>query len=158
MDKMTNHKIVAIASKGGHWMQLQRISSQLQQYYNIVYISTVDYSATLPADANFNVINDFSRWNLWKVLPTFWQIWKIIRRERPKAIITTGAAPGLVAILIGRLYRMRTIWIDSIANAAELSGSGKIARKIAHHVFTQWSHLADQRVEYHGNALGLKEK
>lgn len=112
----------------------------------------------LPENSKLNVVTDFSRWNCWKVLPTFWQIWNIIRNECPDAVITTGAAPGLVAILAGRLCRIKTIWIDSIANAAELSGSGRIARKFAHHVFTQWPHLADSRVEYHGNTFGLKEK
>lgn len=158
MDNLTNHKIIAIASKGGHWTQLQRITEQLKQFYNIVYISTVDYSTMLHENANLNIVTDFSRWDCWKILPTFWQIVKIIRRERPNAIITTGAAPGLVAILAGRIFKIKTIWIDSIANAAELSGSGRIARKIAHHIFTQWPHLADERVEYHGNTFGLKQK
>lgn len=158
MDKMTNHKILAIASKGGHWTELRRITDQLSKFYNIVYISTVDYSAMLPAGSNFSIVTDFSRWDCWKILPTFWQIAKIIKRDKPEAIITTGAAPGLVAILAGRLFGVKTIWVDSIANAAELSGSGRVARKIAHHIFTQWPHLADSRVEYHGNTFGLSEK
>ena len=158
MDKLTNHKIIAIASKGGHWTELERITSQLSDVYNIVYVSTIDYTPMMPSGTNFNTVTDFSRCDCWKILPTFWQIRNIIKRERPDAIITTGAAPGLVAILAGKLFRIKTIWIDSIANAAELSGSGRIARKFATHIFTQWPHLADERVEYHGNTFGLKEK
>ncbi len=158
MDNLTNHKILAIASKGGHWMELQRITDQLSKFYNMVYISTVDYTTLLPQNANFSIVTDFSRWDCWKILPTFWQMIKIIKRERPDAVITTGAAPGLVAILVARMFKIKTIWVDSIANAAELSGSGRIARKFATHIFTQWPHLADSRVEYHGNTFGFKEK
>jgi UDP-N-acetylglucosamine:LPS N-acetylglucosamine transferase len=62
-------------------------------------------------------------------------------RMRPDVIISTGAAPGLFAILFGRLVGARTIWIDSIANAERLSLSGQIACKVAHVTLTQWPHL-----------------
>lgn len=157
MDKNTNHKVLAVASKGGHWMQLLRICGELEKSHNIVYISTDRVESMLPEGATLHVVNDFNRWNAWKLLPTFWQIWKVVGREKPRAIITTGAAPGLVAILAGRLRGVRTLWVDSIANAAELSGSGRVARRLAHRIFTQWPHLAHGRVEYHGNALGLNQ-
>lgn len=158
MDKMTNHKILAVASKGGHLMELLRICSELKKRSNIVYISTDNVQPLLPQGATLHVVNDFNRWNAWRILPTFWQIWKAVGREKPRAIITTGAAPGLVAVAVGRLRGVRTVWVDSIANAAELSGSGKMARRLANRIFTQWPHLADARVEYHGNILGLKQE
>ena len=72
---------------------------------------------------------------------------------RPGVIITTGAAPGLMGIIIGRIFGAKTIWIDSIANVEKLSLSGRIAVKIADRVYTQWSHLSTNRVVYSGNLL-----
>lgn len=155
MDKNTNHKVLAVASKGGHWTELQRITNELAKRYNVAYVSTIDLHSLLPAGASLHVVTDFSRWNAWKVFQTFWQMWRTVSREKPRAIITTGAAPGLVAIAVGRLRGVKTVWVDSIANAAELSGSGKVARRLAHHIFTQWPRLADNRVEYHGNVIGI---
>jgi hypothetical protein len=66
----------------------------------------------------------------------------VMLRVRPDAVITTGAAPGYFAIRLGRLFGARTVWIDSIANAEEMSLSGQ---KVRHHAdlwLTQWEHLA----------------
>ena len=63
-------------------------------------------------------------------------------RVRPDAVITTGAAPGYFALRLGRLFGARTIWIDSMANAEELSLSGQKARRHADLWLTQWEHLA----------------
>lgn len=70
------------------------------------------------------------------------QIAVLVLRLRPQAVISTGAAPGLVALLVGKLLGARTIWIDSVANANQLSLSGRLARGIADLWLTQWEHLA----------------
>ena len=66
----------------------------------------------------------------------------MLLRERPDVVVSTGAAPGFLALRLGKLLRARTIWVDSIANAEELSLSG---RRIGPHAdlwLTQWEPLA----------------
>ncbi len=78
----------------------------------------------------------------------------LVRRERPEVVISTGAAPGFFCILWGKIYGARTLWIDSIANAEELSLSGRLASRIADRCLTQWQHLADgDRVHFAGAVL-----
>ncbi|MEM7422224.1 MAG: UDP-N-acetylglucosamine--LPS N-acetylglucosamine transferase [Pseudomonadota bacterium] len=67
--------------------------------------------------------------------------WLLIRHH-PDVVVTTGAAPGYFAIRMGRLFGISTIWIDSIANAGELSLSGKRAGPHADLWLTQWKHLS----------------
>ena len=58
-------------------------------------------------------------------------------------MVSTGAAPGLVALALAKLMLgSRTIWIDSIANSERLSLSGRLARPVADAWLTQWAHLA----------------
>ncbi|EDY80443.1 hypothetical protein VDG1235_57 [Verrucomicrobiia bacterium DG1235] len=79
----------------------------------------------------------------------------LILRERPDTIVTTGAAPGYFAIRIGKLLNKRTIWVDSIANAEELSMSGTKAGKHADLWLTQWAHLEKPAgPKFAGNVLG----
>ena len=66
----------------------------------------------------------------------------IVAKERPDYVISTGAAPGYMSILFGRLFGAQTIWVDSIANVDRLSMSGKWAGKIANLWLTQWPQLA----------------
>jgi UDP-N-acetylglucosamine:LPS N-acetylglucosamine transferase len=72
-------------------------------------------------------------------------LFKIIRYERPNFIISTGAAPGVIALAVGKLFGARTIWLDSIANTEKLSLSGKIAGKFVDLWLTQWEHLSSDR-------------
>jgi UDP-N-acetylglucosamine:LPS N-acetylglucosamine transferase len=64
-------------------------------------------------------------------------------RHRPHVVISTGALPGVIALALGRLLGARTIWIDSIANAEEMSMSGRLARRVAHLWLSQWPHVAE---------------
>lgn len=75
--------------------------------------------------------------------------------ERPDVVVTTGAAPGYLAIRLGKLLGARTIWIDSVANADELSMSGRRALQQADVCITQWEHLADRDgPHYYGSVFG----
>lgn len=67
----------------------------------------------------------------------------LVLRVRPDVIVSTGALPGFFAVAAGKtLLRRRTIWVDSIANADELSLSGRLAGRFSDVWLTQWEHLA----------------
>jgi hypothetical protein len=87
------------------------------------------------------VVNDATRWNRFGLAVCALRIIWVLLRVRPDVIVTTGAAPGFFAILFGKLMRSRTVWIDSIANADELSGSGARIGRFADLWLTQWPHL-----------------
>lgn len=73
---------------------------------------------------------------------------------RPDVIVSTGAAPGLLALLVGKLIGARTIWIDSVANSEKLSMSGTLAGWFVDLWLTQWRHLARERgPQYFGSVL-----
>ena len=58
-------------------------------------------------------------------------------------MVSTGAAPGLMALAVAKLVAgSRTVWIDSIANSERLSLSGRLARPVADAWLVQWPHLA----------------
>jgi hypothetical protein len=69
-------------------------------------------------------------------------------------VITTGAAPGYFAVRIGKLLGARVVWVDSIANAEELSLSGQKAGSFVDLWLTQWPQLARECGPKHfGNVL-----
>ena len=101
----------------------------------------------------FDSIPDFNRSNMRNVFYAIAKLFKIIRREKPEIVLTTGAAPGLVALIIAKLLGVITVWLDSIANVEELSMSGRIASKFCSRVYTQWPDLAKGNILYSGNVL-----
>lgn len=147
-------KILAVASIGGHWVQLLRIMKGLENKYEISYLSTHEKCATMVPNHTFHKLLEFSRWNWYKLFPAFFHDLKLIRQEKPDVIITTGAAPGLIVLFAAFCLRKKTIWVDSIANVNHLSLCGRVASKFATHTYTQWKELETEKIQFMGNVIG----
>jgi len=144
--------VFAIASIGGHWVQLLRLMP-LFSTNNVSFISTKPSLEETVLGHRYYLVPDANRKNKVGLIKCCLSIGTKIVFARPKVIVTTGAAPGLFGIFIGKILGVKTVWIDSIANVEKLSLSGKIASKIADRVYTQWEHLATQKIIFAGNIL-----
>jgi len=134
-------KLLAVASGGGHWVQLLRLRAAFVDCEVVFTTVNQAYSADVPGHRFYCVCDATRRTPIRLVQATLRILW-IICKERPDVIISTGAAPGYVAICIGKLVGARTIWLDSIANVEQLSMSGAMAGRCADLWLTQWPHLA----------------
>ena len=134
-------RLLAVASGGGHWVQLLRLRPAFSDH-QVTYVTVnKSYRADI-GPAEFCVVNDATRRNLFGLaLLCIRLLWQFIR-VRPDVVVTTGAAPGYFAVRLGKLFGARTIWIDSIANVNELSLSGQRAEQHVNLCLTQWSHLS----------------
>lgn len=135
-------KVMVATSDGGHWVQMRRILPAFAGC-ELVFVGT---EAALDADlapARYYPVRNVSRANAHELPVLLWQLARAVRRERPDAVVTTGAGPGLLALGMGRiLARSRTVWIDSVANTERMSMSGRMARHVADAWLVQWEHLA----------------
>ena len=134
-------KVLAVASGGGHWVQLLRTLPAFADC-DVAFVTVSDAYREQVSRHRFYAVNDATRWNKLGLLRLFARLVMIALRERPDVIISTGAAPGYMTIRIGRLLGARTIWIDSIANVERLSLSGQKIGALADMWLTQWPHLA----------------
>src|SRR4051794_822609 len=135
-------RVLAVASSGGHWVQLQRLRPALEGM-EVAFVSVLQEYRSDAKGCRFYCVDNVSRSNALMLPLVAIQILLILLRERPDVVITTGAAPGLIAIALAKILRgTRTIWIDSIANCEQLSTSGAHARCFADIWLTQWTHLA----------------
>jgi len=141
--KKTHKKILAVASGGGHWVQLRRLQPAFEGH-NVEYLTTNKYYAN-EVGSLLHVVADANMWEKLKLLKMFLQVAIVVVKVRPDVVITTGAAPGFAAIMFGRIFGAKTIWIDSIANSEQLSNSGKYAKRWASVWLTQWPHLVESQ-------------
>lgn len=135
-------KILAVASGGGHWVQLLRLRPLLDQYETVYATVQSDYQRQVDEHLRFYKITDATRWSKLALARLVFELVWIVVKERPDVVLTTGAAPGVAAIRAGKLFGARTIWIDSIANIEKMSMSGEKIRPYADLWLTQWEHLA----------------
>lgn len=143
-----NTKILALSSRGGHWVQLLRLRPAFDNCDVVFATSKAGYRSDIGTGAEFRLIPEANRWNKLGLLRVLLTIFFLILRHRPDVVISTGAAPGYFAIRIGNLFGARTIWVDSIANSEELSLSGMKAGPHAGLWLTQWAHLAKPNGPY----------
>lgn len=146
-------KILAVASNGGHWVELIRITKSMEREFKLCYIGTNAHQSLSVEGNVFYKISDFSRADCYKLIFVSFQAVRILIKENPDAIITTGAAPGAIFLLIATLFRKKTIWIDSIANVRRLSLSGRIVSLFASRIYTQWKELESKKVIFVGNVF-----
>jgi UDP-N-acetylglucosamine:LPS N-acetylglucosamine transferase len=145
-------RVLAVASGGGHWGQMMLIRPLLDGYQTL-FITTIPGLAEESGIKGARLVPDCNKDRPLAVISCFLALLRQVASLRPDVILSTGAAPGILAIGIGRLLGARTIWVDSLANAERLSLSGRIAKRLSHDCLTQWEHLSGGSVQYHGRLL-----
>lgn len=150
-----NIDVLAVCSGGGHLEQLICIQTAFGNASEMALCTTVKMSNE--DSVGFNrvyQVPDCNRDNLVSTFICFITLFKLMFKLKPRVVITTGAAPGLLALMVGRMLGINTIWIDSVANAEKMSMSGRIAAKFATLCLTQWPHLEKPKGPFYwGNIL-----
>lgn len=138
----TRPRLFAVASAGGHWQQLMELRPAFAGC-DVLYGTTIEGLAAEFGAFPSVVLPDCNRNELWRLPQVATALNREIRRFRPDVVLSTGALPGVAALVIGKSVRARTVWIDSIANAEKMSMSGKMARRFADLWLSQWKHVAE---------------
>jgi UDP-N-acetylglucosamine:LPS N-acetylglucosamine transferase len=137
-------KVLAVASGGGHWVQLMRLSHILKEH-DVAFVTVSQaYQCDVEGRKLYSIV-DATAWNKFKLLWQAFQLLVIVFRERPDVVISTGAAPGYFALRAAKLFGAKTIWVDSIANVDAMSRSGRQVGAFADLWLTQWPHLATKQ-------------
>lgn len=146
-------KILAISSRGGHWLELLRLNKVWADQDVFFITNDPQLRHYISSDSHFSTVIDASMDNKVGLLLLAAQVlWKVIR-IRPDVIISTGAAPGYFAVFWGKLLGAKTVWVDSIANAEELSLAGKKVGKFADVWLTQWPELEKPKGPYYKGSV-----
>ena len=133
--------ILAVSSGGGHWEELMLLRDVLDGP-DVHFATTVADLPERAGLANASILPDCNRDKPMSSLHCLMAAFRLVRRLRPDTIISTGAAPGFFCILAGRIFGARTLWVESFANAEQLSLCGKLSVKLADRCMVQWEHLA----------------
>jgi beta-1,4-N-acetylglucosaminyltransferase len=81
--------------------------------------------------------------------------WRLLRRKRPDAILSTGAGLAVPFFLVGKLLGVRLVYVESLTRTESISLSGRLLYPFADRFFAQWPEAAAQlrRAEYVGSIL-----
>lgn len=76
--------------------------------------------------------------HLGNLIRNFGLAWRVIRRERPDVLISTGAAVAFPFFLIGRMYGARTIFIEVYDRIDSASLTARLCAPLSHSFLVQW--------------------
>lgn len=145
-------RVLAVASRGGHWIQLMRLRPAFDGA-DVAFLSTGPGEARDVPGHRFHNAVDANRSTKFKLVIQLAQVAWVVLRERPGVVVSTGATVGFFACRLGKLLGARVVWVDSIANAEELSASGRRAGGFADLWLTQWPDLARPEGPQHEGAV-----
>lgn len=136
-------KILYVSSSGGHYAQLSAYIKNTGIDAEKVVVSPSKSTAELPGCLML-YLKDTNIRDPFGVLRCTFFFLKLFVNLKPDLIISTGAAPGAIAIAIGRLFGVSGVWVDSMANAKAPSLSGKLVKGIAKVWITQSDVVANE--------------
>ena len=152
---MKKKKICLAASGGGHLTELLQLSDSWQNYETFFVTTVPVVQNELKTSGQVYVVGECNRQHIGRVLIVLMRCIKIILKERPGIVISTGAAAGCMICYLAKMFGAKIVWIDSITNVERLSLSGRMVRYIADLFLVQWPELLSkyQKVEYAGTLI-----
>src|SRR3954467_5876808 len=104
MGQARRRRVLAVASSGGHWVQLRRLQPAFAGH-DVAYLTTDAGHRDEVAPLRFYTVADGNRSNKVALLRSLAKIAWVLARERPDVVVSTGAAPGYLAMRVARLVR-----------------------------------------------------
>jgi beta-1,4-N-acetylglucosaminyltransferase len=145
--------VLIVCSTGGHLLQMHEMRAAWEPFERVWV--TFDKSDARSLLAGERVRHAFSPTN--RNIPNFLRnlrlAWRVIRDERPAAILSSGAGVAVPFAWIGRLHGARTVYVESFSRMDELSLSGRMIMPVASRFYVQWPQLAarTRRARFAGN-------
>jgi UDP-N-acetylglucosamine:LPS N-acetylglucosamine transferase len=135
-------KICLTASGGGHLTEISFLEPFYKKYNHFFVTFERPNSLNLAKKERVYFIIDPKRSPL-KVIKNLIQSIKIIIRERPDVIISTGAGVAVPICYLGKILGSKIIFIESFCRVYDPAFSSRLVYPIADLFIVQWKRLLD---------------
>lgn len=143
---MTKKKLnVCLAcSAGGHLTEMLQVRGCYKKYPHFFITFNREDTVCLKKSENVYFVNDTSR-SFLDFIKCNVQTFRILWKERPDVIISTGAGVAIPACYLGKLlFGAKIVFIESICRIEKPSFSGRLAYFVADKFFVQWKEMLKQ--------------
>ena len=138
-------KACFIASSGGHWEELMCLKA-IADEHDTVYITEDGGQARDSSLENLYRLPQINRRQKdfpWRFLKLMFAAGKIMLREKPDFIVTTGALISFPFCVYAKLMKAKVIYIETFARVHNRSLTGRLVYPIADLFLVQWESLLE---------------
>ena len=148
-------KLALITSTGGHLLQMMSLRDAWQAEDHFFVTFPLEDAKTLLNGEKVYWGHHPTNRSIKNLLRNGWLAWKVLRRERPDVVISTGAALAVPFLWLGRLLGMRTVYVESITRIHTLSMTGKMVLPAVDKFYGQWEELSmiHPKIDYDGRSV-----
>ena len=137
-------KVCLVCSSGGHFYELYSLREAWggDEVFWVTFMGQ-DTRYVLKEQRVFFAFSPTNR-SLKNLIRNFFLAWRVLKREKPRIVVSTGAGVCVPFFLLARLKGIKTIYIESLARINELSLTGRLVYRFADEFIVQWPDLAEK--------------
>ena len=149
-------KICIVCSPGGHFVEMRRLMSAFKGKDYFFVTHDYEYSQDVEGAYLIEYREGYIRERLaW--LKTVFVALRILRRERPDVVISTGGGELAVPFcFVGKLLGAKVIFVETLARVSTRSAAGRLVYPIADLFLVQWEPLLGKygsKAQYWGSVI-----
>jgi beta-1,4-N-acetylglucosaminyltransferase len=133
--------VLLVCSAGGHLLELHALESAWQKLSRAWVTFDKSDTRSLLAEETVYFAHGPTNRNVPNLLRNCVLSWRLVRRLRPRVIVTTGAGVAVPFAWVGRLFGAAVVYIESIARIDEPSLSCRLIAPVADRLYVQWPEL-----------------
>jgi len=154
-------KICLVCSRGGHLVEMLQIIDAFQGH-DIFFAAGINHGTK--EGAKEQEVKQIARAyfapnigaNIWRLFKSLFWAFYILFKEKPDVIVSLGAEIALPFFYFGKLFGIKTIFIESWCRAENLSKTGQLVYPIADLFLVQWPQLlktCGPKAQYKGSVI-----
>lgn len=145
-------RILLVGSSGGHLAQLMELRPWWGEHLRAwVTFDTADAKGALRDESDVTWAFHPTTRNVPNLLRNSRQAVSTVRRFRPTAVVSTGAAVALPYFVLGRLLGARTVFIEVFDRIDTPTLSGRLVSPFTDLMLVQWP----EQKQLYGNAIEI---
>jgi len=134
-------KVCLVGSSGGHLMHLYLLKPFWQNVERCwVTFDKEDARSLLEGERVYHCYYPTNR-NLVNLVRNLWLTVKVLRREKPNLIISSGAAVAVPFFWLGKLSGAKTIFVEVFDRINHPTLTGRLVYPVADEFLVQWEEM-----------------
>ena len=144
-------KIGLVGSSGGHLTHLYMLKPTWQKYERFwVTFDKEDARSLLKEEKVYSCYYPTNR-NIKNLIRNTFVAWKVLRKEKPDILVSSGAAVAVPFFFLGKLFGKKLIYIEVFDRVDKPTLTGRLVYPITDQFIVQW----EEQLKVYPKAINL---